>query len=87
MPDVNGFTTVDEVKSIIQYKEGIPPNQMQLTFAEIQLEDGNSLQDYNMRKESTLHMNLCLRGGRETTPELSFGAGGSIKTNHHFGQK
>ena len=74
---VTSSSMVEDVKRLIQCREGIPTGQQRLLFAGSQLEDGRTLRDYEIKPKSTVSLVLRLRGGMYTN---SSAQGGLPKT-------
>ncbi|RXK37631.1 ubiquitin-40S ribosomal protein S27a [Tremella mesenterica] len=77
--DLNSETTVDNVKSLITLRQGIPESEQRLVFGGKQLQDGRTLGEYDVQKESTLHLMMSLDGGAKKRKKKNYTTPKKIK--------
>jgi len=78
-----GSDSIENVKEIIQNKEGIPPSKQRMACCGKVLEDGRTLSDYNVQNHSTIFLILRLRGGLGPG-ELNIDDGSNVNRNATF---
>ena len=61
--NVEAWHTVHYVKGLIEHSEGIPPNCQRLIYAGKQMDDSHTLQEYNIAKQSCIHLAMRMLGG------------------------
>jgi ubiquitin len=66
--NISFFDTIYDIKSKIQDRKGIPPDQQRLIFEGQELRDWRTPLDYGIQDNSMLHVGLCLRGGCSNPP-------------------